>query len=109
MAAFSAGCDYVKKTSGKMVRFRDDNKEVTYRVPALKSQECSGYLLDALRTVNGIQEASPDFELQQITIRYNSRNLGLKNIEYTISGAGFDVNDTPGDKKAKDRLPETCR
>ena len=108
-ASFSSGCDNIKKTSGKMVRFRDDNREVTYQVPALKSQECSGYLLEVLRRINGIEEASPDLENQRITIRYNSRNLGEKNIEYTISGAGFDVNDTPGNANAKANLPESCR
>lgn len=108
-ASISTGCGYIKKTTGKMVRFRNDNKEVTYHVPAMKSQECSGYLLNLLRNVNGIHEASPDIEQQQLTISYNSRNLGLKNIEYTISGAGFDVNDTLGDAAAKAKLPENCR
>lgn len=75
----------------------------------MKSQECSGYLLNLLRNVNGIHEASPDIEQQQLTILYNSRNLGLKNIEYTILGAGFDVNDILGDEAAKAKLPENCR
>jgi hypothetical protein len=99
------GCELVKKT----IRFREDIRMVTFTVPALAEQECSKRLLNLLRGVGGIQKVIPDRSQLTLAVSYNSRDLGQKNILYSISRAGFDVDDTVADPQAKAKLPEVCR
>jgi hypothetical protein len=42
-------------------------------------------------------------------VTYDALKLGIKNIEYVIAGAGFDANDTPAPKEAREALPAECR
>ena len=39
----------------------------------------------------------------------SDRELAIKNLEYAIAQAGFDVEDTPGNATKKAGLPEACR
>ena len=89
-------------------RHRDDLRVITFDVPALASPECQSVLLQALKGVKGI-EVTPDVEARKLQVSYQSRVLEAKNIEYSITAAGFDVNDSPGDPAAKQKLPAPCR
>jgi len=91
-----------------MPRHRNDVRIVTFDVPALASPECQGVLLQALRSVKGI-EVTPDVEARTLQVAYQSRALEAKNIEYAITAAGFDVNDSSGDPVAKQKLPAPCQ
>lgn len=109
VAALGSGCSEIKKGTGKLVRFRDDIKEVTFRVPALNSQQCRGVFIDLLGNMKGVVEAEADSEQNLIRVKFNSRETALKNIEYAISGSGFDVNETTGNAEARKKLPKECR
>lgn len=99
------GCSFIKKT----VRFREDIRTVTFRVPAVSDVECRRQLLRVLNATGWVKEASTDESEATVTISYNSRELAEKNLLYAISRAGFDVDDVAGDPDAKEKLPETCR
>ena len=105
----ASGCGFLKSTANRLTRFRDDDREVTFHVPALGSPECSKALLDVLTRVEGVKEAQPDLAARQVTIRFYSRNLAIKNIEHAIAKAGFEVDDTQGNAAARAQLPEPCR
>ncbi len=89
--------------------FRMDIRTVDYEVPGMGSTECVQVIENALSSVDGVLSARPDFQQRTIAVTYDSRKLSIKNIEFVISGAGFDVNDTKGRPEAKATLPATCR
>ena len=88
---------------------RQDVLTVTISVPQLKATECSKSIQDALLKIDGIMFAQPDPATHSIVVTYDSKKLALKNIEFLISGAGFDANDTPANPEARAALPESCR
>ena len=93
----------------RILRFRDDDRHVTFSIPELGGTECSKRLLHALNQHNGILNAMPDLTNRTVSVEYNSRITAIKNIEHAISKVGFDVDDTKGNAEAKDKLPSDCR
>jgi copper chaperone CopZ len=89
--------------------FRNDTRIGIYHVPNMTSQECLNALSGRLRAVEGVMDVQADFATQQVSVTFNGLKAGLKNIEFVIAGAGFDVNDTPGAAAAKAALPVSCR
>jgi len=89
--------------------FRNDTRIGVYHVPTITSQECLNILSGRLRAVEGVEDVQADFTTQQVSVTFNGLKVGLKNIEFVIAGAGFDVNDTPGAAAAKEQLPASCR
>lgn len=89
--------------------FRNDTRVGTFHVPALQSQECLNYLSGKLRGVEGVMDVQADFSTQTVTVTFNGLKAALKNIEFVIAGAGFDVNDTPASTSAKATMPAPCR
>ena len=87
---------------------RQDKVTVTISVPQMKSMECSKRITDAL-AIQAIDFAIPDTTTRTIAVTYDSKTLALKNVEFLISGAGFDANDTPANPEARAALPEGCR
>lgn len=96
-------------TSACAVRHREDVRTVDYAVPGLAGPECSKALLSVLSRTGGVIEATPDLANRKVSVTYNSRETAQKNLEHAIAAAGFDVEDTPGDPVAKDKLPANCR
>ncbi len=89
--------------------FRPDIRTVDYDVPAMGTTECVQIIQNALGAVDGILSARPDLQSHSIAVTYDSRKLSIKNIEFVISGSGFDVNDTQGRPEAKKALSADCR
>ena len=89
--------------------YRKDERTIELKIPKLTSAECSQHVLNALTKMEGIKGASPDLANQTLSVTYNARLTASKNVEYAITEAGFDVNDSHGDEKAKEKLPESCR
>ena len=90
---------------------RQDVLTVTISVPQMKAPECSKLITDAfLKIETGcILYAQPDPTTRSIAVTYDSKKLALKNIEFLISGARFDANETPANPEARAALPEGCR
>jgi len=80
-----------------------------YHVPKITSQECLNVLSAKLRGIEGVQDVQADFATQTVSVTFDGLKAALKNIEFVIAGAGYDVNDTPGNPTAKAELPATCR
>ncbi len=89
--------------------FRNDTRIGVYHVPNITSQECLNVLSGKLRAVEGVEDVQADFTTHKVSVTFNGLKAGLKNIEFVIAGAGFDVNETPGAAAAKEQLPATCR
>ncbi len=89
--------------------FRNDTRIGEYHVPTVTSQDCLNILSTKLHAVEGVQEIKADFETKTVYVTFDGLKAGLKNIEFVIAGAGFDVNDTPGAAAAKAELPASCR
>jgi len=89
--------------------FRNDIRTETFQIAQLRTPESGMLLAQGLRTVNGIKEIRPDLEKHTLTVVFNGRELYLKNIEYAIVKAGFDLPHWPADPADKAKLPEEIR
>lgn len=89
--------------------YRKDIRTIQLSVPKLSSKECSQHVLNALSTMEGITNMNIEGTNRILAITYDARKTAFKNIEYAISEAGFDVNDTKGRPTGKAKLPENCR
>ncbi len=89
--------------------FRNDTRIGEYRVPKMTDQECLNVLSAKLRGIEGVSDVRADFASQKVTVQFDGLKVALKNIEFVIAGAGFDVNETPGNPTAKAELPASCR
>ena len=109
-AAAAAGC-----------RVRDVRTTVI-RVPGLRNEACSNQIAKALarlpdsRYTNDRNNAEMclriekvDFATGDLTVRYDSMKVGVRNLEDAIARAGFDTPTFPADATARDRLPPECR
>lgn len=89
--------------------FRADMRTITVSVPQMKSTECSKVIQDALGRIEGVKSAEPDLQRHTMSVSYNGTKLATRNIEYLISGCGFDANDAPANPEARKNLPPACR
>ncbi len=89
--------------------FRQDVRTLEIRIPNMASQDCFKIIQSALNRVEGIVSVEPDIPNRKLTVTYNSTKVGVKNIEYVITGLGFEANDNPGKTDARERLPADCR
>lgn len=89
--------------------FRLDHRTITVKVPQMKSPECYAILQETLKSVEGIESTRPDYEARTLDVSYNALRMGIKNIEFVISNAGFTANDTEAPPEARQKLPEGCR
>ena len=88
--------------------FRSDIRTATFEIEQLRSLEAAQILAQSMR-INGIREFRPDLENKTLTIVFNGLELYLKNIEYAIVKAGFDLPNWPADPADKAKLPEELR
>ena len=89
--------------------FRQDVRTLEIRITNMGSQECFKIIQSALNRVEGIISVEPDLPNRKVTVTYNSTKVAVKNIEYVITGLGFEANDNPGKADARERLPADCR
>lgn len=89
--------------------FRNDIRTETFQIRQLRTQDSAARIARALQPVAGIKEIRPDIEKNVLTVVYNAKESHLKNIEYAIVKAGFDLPNWPADPADKARLPEEMR
>ena len=89
--------------------FRNDLRTETFKINQLRSQESVQLIVQALRPVSGIKEVRPDLEKHELTIIFNGLEGYIKNIEYAIVKAGFDLPNWPADPADKAKLPQGLR
>jgi copper chaperone CopZ len=95
--------------SGCFIRPRDDLHTHAFKVPAIRSPECSNLILGILGKAAGVKNVEPRPSEGTVNVSFDSHFTALKNIEFALSEAGFDVDDSVGRPAAKARLPEACR
>ncbi len=89
--------------------FRNDIRTETFQIKQLRSQDSAARIAQALRPVSGIKELRPDLEKHTLTVVFNGLEGYIKNIEYAIVKAGFDLPNWPADPADKAKLPEDMR
>ena len=89
--------------------FRNDIRTETFHIEQLCTSSRVTWLAQALRQVDGITEIRPDIEKHTLTVVFNGRVAYIKNIEYAIVKAGFDLPNWPADPADKAKLPEGIR
>ncbi len=89
--------------------FRNDLRTETFKIEQLRSQESVQLIARALQPVSGIKEIRPDLEKRELTVIFNGLEGYIKNIEYAIVKAGFDLPNWPADPADKAKLPEELR
>jgi len=89
--------------------FRNDIRTEQFKIEQLRSQQSAQAIAQALRQIPGIKEIRPDIENRTLTVVFNGRDTYLKNIEYAIVKAGFDLPNWPAEAADKAKLPEELR
>lgn len=89
--------------------FRNDIRTETFKIEQLRSEEAVQFIANALRPVAGIREIRPDYQKHELTVIFNGLESHIKNIEYAIVKAGFDLPNWPADPEDKAKLPEELR
>ena len=89
--------------------FRNDIRTETFQIGQLRSQDGAARIAQALKPVTGMKEIRPDLEKHTLTVVFNGLECYVKNIEYAIVKAGFDLPNWPADPADKAKLPEELR
>ena len=89
--------------------FRNDIRTQTFHIDQLQTQESARLVANALRGLRGIQTVQPDLQDRTCTVVFDGRQLYLKNIEFAIVKAGFDLPHWPAKTADKAKLPEELR
>ena len=89
-----------------------DVRVVTLKIPDIKNKESLEIVDSALKKLPdfyGIMKIeSMNYETSEITIRYDSMRVAVRNIENAITQAGFNTETYPADADAIKKLPATC-
>ena len=99
-----------------------DVRTTTIRVPGLRNEACSNRIASALarlpdsrytndrdNTEMCLRIEKVDFATGDLTVRYDSMKVGVRNLEDAIARAGFDTPTFPADAAAREKLPPECR
>ena len=91
--------------------FRKEILTVEITVPQMRSEECAQHVANALRRLEAeaLRDVQLDIERRVARITYDSTRLGLKNLEYALTTAGFNANDKEAEPVLREALPEGCR
>ena len=91
--------------------FRQDVITIELQVPQMRSDDCARLVLQSFGRLeaDAILRAEPNVAEGTLRVTYNSMRLAIKNIEYAITAAGFDVNEERARPEARQALPERCR
>lgn len=89
---------------------QNDYRTVAIHVPDMKNAACVEIVVRALATQQRIpgENIQVSMEQRSVTVKYDSLNRSLKNLEFAIADAGFRANDIPANEKAKAALPAEC-
>jgi copper chaperone CopZ len=88
-----------------------DKRVATLSIPEMKNQACAAICVNALATRPGVDAKTiqVDYATRSITLRYDSMQLAMKNLEFAVSDAGFSANGIPANQAAAAKLPADCR
>ena len=89
---------------------RRDIRTIVINVPAMKNRACAEQIVKALGKNESIPPTDILVSLQErtLTVRYDSIQRSMKNLEFAVADIGFDANDVPGNVEARKKLPPEC-
>ncbi|NCC51639.1 MAG: cation transporter [Spartobacteria bacterium] len=87
---------------------RNDIREKVFNVPAMNGPECAEIIQKGLLGMEGVKSATPNYDQKTMAVIFDSKKVAIKNIEYMITGLGFDVDTSEAKPDAKANLPEGC-
>ena len=70
---------------------------------------CGDAITDALKGVEGVQEASVDIEKKVATVQYLPAKTDLSKLERAVADAGYDANETKRNSEAYEKLDSCCK
>lgn len=73
-------------------------QEITLAVPDVSCQHCVNTVNGALGTLPGVETASTDIPTKSVSVRYDSDQLSLEEIEAALDEAGYPVAKEPVSK-----------
>ena len=92
---------------------RQDIQTLNIQVPGMKTDGCASLIYSTLQPLNhsieGIVKVVTDVPARRVDVTYDSRKIAIKNIEYIITGIGFEANGFPPHPAAQEKLPVDCR
>ena len=97
LLALAAGC------------YRQDIRTLEVPLPQMGSPECARIVQNVFNRIDGIEQVEIDLANRRIFVTYDGLKMGVVNIEYQLTGAGFDANDKPARPEARAKLPPACR
>ncbi|WP_298423318.1 heavy-metal-associated domain-containing protein [uncultured Kordia sp.] len=70
---------------------------------------CKATIEKAAKAVDGVAEATWDVKKKSIAVSYDASKANEKDLHKAIAAAGYDTEQTSGDKTAYDKLPKCCK
>ncbi|HOW98019.1 MAG TPA: heavy-metal-associated domain-containing protein [Kiritimatiellia bacterium] len=89
--------------------YRRDIRTLEVKVPQMGSPECARIVETVFNKMDGIEQVDIDLANRRILVKYDGLKMGIVNIEYLLTNAGFDANDKPARPEARAKLPPECR
>lgn len=86
--------------------FRNNIRTITFHVDPLNTEACAKLLSRSLKDLPGIEDRQIDLEAQTLTLTFNGLELYLKNVEFAIVQAGFDLPHWPATVANKAKLTQ---
>jgi copper chaperone CopZ len=96
-----------------------DWRVITIRVEDMKNQACADRAIGAIQKLPGIDVKAMQYDIagRKLTVRYDSMQVAIKNLEFAVAEAGFTaIAETPFPNKgvpvkpeAAARLPPECK
>ncbi len=88
---------------------QQDVRTTTIQCPQVRNSQSASRVTMALTRMDGVQADSIKVKDGAVTVTYDSMKVAVKNLDFSIAEAGFDADDIPADKKAREALPAECK
>jgi copper chaperone CopZ len=85
-----------------------DIRTIEISVPDMKNAACAEIVRKAVLTTPNVRSGEIDMQRRTVTVTYDSIQLSLKNIEFSIADAGFAADMVPANDEARKKLPPEC-
>ncbi len=89
--------------------FRKDVQTHVVSVPTMGGPVCAEMIQNEFNAVEGVVTVQCDIQARTVAVTYDSKKIARKNIEYLITGLGFEANSNAPNAEARAKLPAECQ
>lgn len=86
-----------------------DIRTTVIKCPQVRNAQSAKLVTMALARMDGVLADSITVKDGVATVTYDSMKVAVKNLDFSIAEAGFDADEIPADKKAREALPADCK